>query len=61
MNRFVNFDKSEIIRCSCIDCDDWDVVKVNLCEFCEPENVKKREKTRKTKNYKSRIENLKQK
>ena len=43
MNRFVNFDKSEIKRCSCIDCDDWDVVKVDLCEFCQPENVKIRD------------------
>ena len=42
MNRFVNFDKSQIIRCSCIDCDDWDVVKVDLCELCQLENVKKR-------------------
>ena len=43
MNRFVNFDNCEQISCSCIDCDDWDVVKVDLCEFSQPENVKKRD------------------
>ena len=42
MNSFVNFGNREIMRCSCIDCDDWDVVKVDLCEFCQPGNAKKR-------------------
>ena len=37
MNRFVNFDNCEKISCSCIDCDDWDVVKVDFCDFCQPE------------------------
>ena len=34
-----NFDESyynqEILRCYCNDCDDWDMVKVDLCDFCQ--------------------------
>ena len=32
----------ETIGCMCTDCDDWDIVKEDLCEYCQPVNVQKR-------------------
>ena len=46
------------IGCTCND--DWDIIKIEFCEFCHPYNVKKRSDANKiTQEHRRKLEKLK--